>query len=239
MILTELVDPVAGGRLYEGAFRAGLGDAAPTGRVRLDTIARWAQDVAFNDVEDAGLGDRAAWVVRRMRLKVERFPRFREPVVAATFASGFGRMWAERRTTLTGPEAHVEAVALWVHLDPGSGRPVPFDDDELATWSGSANGRQVKARLRHPAPPEDVETRPWRFRATDLDFAEHVNNAVYWEALEEQLIERPEEPGSLDAEIEFREAAQPGEALIRSAPGRLWITAADDDRVHASIYVAT
>jgi acyl-ACP thioesterase len=235
MTPTELIDPLPGGRLHRGRFQAGLGDAAPSGRVRLDAIARWVQDVAYADVEDAGLADRAAWVVRRTRLKVERFPRFRERVEATTFASGFGKMWAERRTTLTGPHARVEAVALWVHLDPASGRPVPFDDEEMATWGDSAGDRRVRARLRHPEPPDGASMAPWRFRAADLDLAEHVNNAVYWEPLEEHLL--ADEPAGIDAEIEFREAAQPGDALIRAEPGHLWITA-PDGRVHASVAVA-
>ena len=237
MILTELIDPRPGGRLHHGRFQAGLGDAAPTGRVRLDAIARWVQDVAYADVEAAGLADRAAWVVRRTRLKVERFPRFREQVEATTFASGFGKMWAERRTTLVGPEARVEAVALWVHLDPASGRPIPFDDEEMATWGDSADGRKVRARLRHSPPPGEATSAAWRFRAADLDLAQHVNNAVYWEPLEETLV--AVDPDAIDAEIEFREAAQPGDALIRAAPGHLWITAPDDGRIHASIVVAT
>src|SRR5829696_4057401 len=236
MTLTELVDPVAGGRLHEDVFQAGLGDVAPSGRVRLDTLARWVQDVAYADLEASGLADRAAWVVRRTRLKVERFPRFREVVRATTFASGFGRMWAERRTTLVGHTARVEAVALWVHLDPRSGRPIPFDADEMATWGDSANGRTVKARLRHATPPEGLASAPWRFRVADLDIARHVNNAAYWEVLEEDFAGR--EPEAIDAEIEFRDAAQPGDALVRAEPGRLWITA-PDGRIHASVVVAT
>ena len=46
-----------------------------SGRVRLDGLARWLQDVAYADVEDAGLAERAVWVVRRTRIRVERFPR--------------------------------------------------------------------------------------------------------------------------------------------------------------------
>lgn len=231
--------PTQGERIFELSIRGGLADAAPSGRIRLDAIARWVQDVAYADAENAGLADRAAWVVRRTRLRVERFPRFREQVTAATFCSGLGRMWAERRTTITGPEARVETAALWVHLDPASGRPVPFDDDELKTWAASANGRQVKARLRHPAPSDEATATPWRFRAAELDLAAHVNNAAYWEPLEEDLIARDPEPVSLDAEIEFREAAQPGEALVLREPGRLWISAADGGVVHASIVVAS
>ena len=34
------------------------------------------QDVAYADVDDAGVADHAVWVVRRMRIKVNHFPRF-------------------------------------------------------------------------------------------------------------------------------------------------------------------
>jgi len=43
------------GRVFSLTRRPLLGDCAPSGRVRLDAIARWLQDVAYTDVEDAGL----------------------------------------------------------------------------------------------------------------------------------------------------------------------------------------
>jgi hypothetical protein len=47
----------------------------------------------------------------------------------------------------------------------------------------------------------------------DLDLAGHVNNAVYWEALEDELVAREPEAG-LEAEIEHRAAAGAGEATV-------------------------
>ena len=96
---TELVPLPAKGRVYEGTAKPGLADCAPSGRVRLDTIARWLQDVAYGDVADAAVADVAVWVVRRTRIRVERFPRFGELCRLQTFCSGFGRAWAERRQT--------------------------------------------------------------------------------------------------------------------------------------------
>ena len=58
-----------------------------------------------------------------------------EHLELATFCSGLGKMWAERRTTVTSSDqedACVEAVSLWVHLDPESWRPVPFSEAEVA-----------------------------------------------------------------------------------------------------------
>jgi acyl-ACP thioesterase len=224
--LTQLVPPPATGRVFTDRARAGLGDVAPSGRVRLDAIARWLQDAAFADLVDSGLPDDGVWVVRRLRLRVERFPRFREAVAVETWCSGAGSLVAERRSTVRGDDGGlVEAVALWVHLDPASGRPrrMPPGFDEV--YGPSADGRRVRARLRHRAPPDGVARAPWRFRAADLDLADHVNNAVYWEALEEDLAL----PEPFDGEIEHRAPADAGDAWLVRAPGMLWIAGGNGD----------
>jgi acyl-ACP thioesterase len=234
----ELVPPPGVGRRFERTLLPGLADAAPGGRVRLDALARWLQDVAHADVVDAGVGDRAVWVVRRARLQVARWPRFDEPATVATFGSGLGRMWAQRRTTITTTAGGlVEAVALWVHLDPGGARPVPLTEAELDIYGPSAMGRAVKARLRHPAaPPEGAAGRPWTFRAGELDLAGHINNAAYWTALEEELV-AGEEPAGLDVELEFRTPAQAGPFTVVAEGHRRWIVA-PDGTVHASFAIA-
>ncbi len=239
---SELVAPPSCGRIFTQTVRPGLADCAPSGRIRLDAIARWLQDVAYADVEDAGVAASAVWVVRRTRLLVTRFPRFAERFTLATFCSGLGKMWAERRTTITrdGLEgADVEAVSLWVHLDPASWRPVPFDDAEIAAYRDGAAERRVSARLRHPAPAPEAERLPWTFRATECDIADHVNNAAYWLPLEEELLERAgrePEPEQIDVEIEFRTPAQPGQKLILRAGPRRWIVGPRGE-THASLVV--
>ena len=86
------------GRAFTQTRLPGFADCAPSGRVRLDALACWLQDVAYADVADAGLERAAVWVVRRTRMRVNRFPRFGERFELTTYCSGFGRMWAERRT---------------------------------------------------------------------------------------------------------------------------------------------
>jgi acyl-ACP thioesterase len=229
----EIVTYPGTGRRFEQSLAVGLADAAPSGRVRLDALARWLQDVALADVVDAGLGEAALWVVRRTRLAVTRFPRFGETATVATFCSGIGRMWAQRRTTVaTSGGGLVEAVALWVHLDPASLRPIPFSGEELKMYSASAAGREIKARLRHPGPSEEAASRAWHFRSTELDVADHINNAAYWAVLEDELLAGPE-PAAIDVELEFRTPAQPGEHVVRSAGAQRWVLAVDG-AVHAS-----
>lgn len=233
----ELVPHPGVGRAFQQTVIAGLADAAPGGRVRLDALARWLQDAALDDVVDAGLGDVALWVVRRSRIKVEAFPRFGDEATVTTWSSGTGRMWAQRRTTVTTPGgARAEAVALWVHLDPATGRPMPITTAEMEVYGPSAAGREVKARLRHPAPPTDATPAPWTFRPTELDVADHINNAAYWSPLEAELLTRAAEPARIDVEVEHKTPAQPGKHTILTAGDRRWIV--EGDEVRASFLLA-
>jgi acyl-ACP thioesterase len=222
-----------GGRAFERPMRPGIADATATGRCRLDAIARWLQDVAYADLVDSGFEGRGAWIVRRTRIRVEAFPRFGEELAARTFCSGIGRFSAERRTTVVGKGAAVEAVARWVCLDPEAGRPMRFPPEFREVYEESADGRDANVRIRHPDPPPAAEGEPWRFRAAELDPAGHINNSHYWTPLEEDLASR-DDPEAIDAEIEYRDPAMPGEAtLLRDGPG-LWIVSASGG-VHASL----
>ena len=237
--LSELIAPPRHGRLYTGVARAGLGDVAPSGRMRLDALARWIQDVSYADMEDAGLAELAVWVIRRMRIQVTRFPRFGERFRLETFCSGLGRMWAERRVTVIPKGTRhsvVEAATLWVHLDPLGERPVPLLAPEIETFEEAASGRRVTARLRHPRPHATKQKRRWRFRHTDCDLAGHVNNCAYFEPLEEELLSDGAEPEQLDVEIEFRTPAQPGDKVVLRDGRWRWIV--DGAETHASIVLA-
>ena len=103
-----------------------IGDASPGGRLRLDALARYLQDVSNDDTRDGGLDD-DGWVVRRTALRAERIPVMGEELVLQTFCSGTGGRWAERRVRIRGDRGGVvDAVSLWVHVDLATGRPAPL-----------------------------------------------------------------------------------------------------------------
>jgi acyl-ACP thioesterase len=210
-------------RVFSHAPQVGLADVAPGGRVRLDALARWLQDAAWADVVDSGIEDDGVWIVRRLELLIERFPRFGERATVETACSGAAKLWAERRSTVhSDGGGRVEAVALWVHLD-ANGRPRPLPPGFDAVYGAAAAGRRPKARLHHPAaPPAGATQRPWRFRAAELDLAGHVNNAAYWQVLEEELV-GGEPRDAATYEIEHRAAAGAGEATVHSVDGLRWI----------------
>ena len=228
------------GRVVTIARDVGLADVRPDSTLRLDAIARFLQDVADHDAVTAEV-DGGLWVLRRMALHVARTPRFRAELSCSTWCSGVGARWAERRTDLVfGELTCVQAGALWVHVDPTTGAPARLPEGFDALWGATANGRRVRANLRHAAPPADARTDQWPLRATDVDVLDHVNNAAYWAPVEEELARRGR-PRVTDAEIEFRGgvyADEPVDILTADAPGGFatwWCVRGD---VRASALVA-
>lgn len=238
----ELVARPERGRCFTTSRRVRMGDVDTTGRLRLDGLARYLQDVANDDSRDAGFDPSAPWLVRRTLITVDAAPRLGEVVTLTTFSGGHGSRWAERRTSLTGNEGgRVETVSLWIFVDPVSGRPARLTEAFHATYDEAAAGRTVSARLHHGPPPERADRVPWPLRATDLDVLGHVNNAATWAAVEYELARRGLVP--VRAELEYPGAIGPEDVVeLRStvdAAGTVsaWLVAGAT--VRASAVVAT
>ena len=246
----EYVDLPTRGRIFRAARRVHLGDVDARGAVRLEAIARYLQDVATDDADDAELSEaRGVWVLRSSDLEIATTPVYHETVELATFCSGTGPRWAERRTRLTGDRgALVDAAALWVFVDREHGRPLALDDDFHARYAESAGGRRVRGRLVHGAVPTDADRRPWPLRTSDFDVLDHVNNARSLEAVEDELVRCL--PGRLPvrARIEYRGTLERGDAveLASSTAPRaagdavlsVWLSVGGDVRVSATVTVA-
>jgi acyl-ACP thioesterase len=215
-----LVPLPASGRTFTRGRRVRLGDVSPNGRLRLDALARFVQDVSNDDTVDAGLRDDMAWVVRRTVVEVRAEARLREDLELTTFCGGIGGRWAERRVSVKGSQgAHIETATLWVHLNMDTGRPVVLPQQFHELYSEAAGGRTVRAKLRHDAPPTGtdgsgadegraVERLDWPLRFTDFDVLDHVNNALAWAAVEEVRAPRRQLRAPVRAEVEYRDAIE-------------------------------
>lgn len=231
------------GRTFSRRRRVRLGDVSPGGRLRLDALARFAQDVSNDDTVDAGMEDDMAWVVRRTVVEVRAEARLREEIELTTFCGGVGSRWAERRVRVTGEHgAHIEVATLWVHLDMATGRPLKLPPSFHEIYGEAAGGRSVSARLRHgDPPPVGAVVAPWPLRFTDFDVLNHVNNAVSWAVVEEERVARKHLRAPLRAEVEYRDAVERGHQVGRIAvdgeDGSLsvWLVdVADPSRVYTS-----
>lgn len=218
------------GRVYESERRIRLSDTDAGGRLRLDAVARYLQDVAGDDVEDAGWSaDEHVWVVRRLEVEVVRQFAGDERVALATWCSGVGASAAGRHTRLAGDRGGlIETETAWIHLD-REGRPLRLPERFHAVYGPSAAGRRVSTRLSLPDPPAEAGRVPWQLRVADVDVLGHVNNAAYWAAVEEVVREPP-----VHAVLEYRrplDLADPVELLV--ADGVVGFAVGDDVRAVA------
>jgi acyl-ACP thioesterase len=203
------------GRVYTTRRIVRSTDVVPSGRLRLDALARYLQIAAEDDLADSGLSEPVVWLVRRCELRIAALPAMGERLLIATFCSATGPRWAERTTTLRAPDATplVQASAVWAVVSAADGRPVPLSADFLAAYGESAGGRVVSARLSHPRPAIAHDgngvgiaspSTAWPLRAVDFDTAGHVNNAVHWAVVEDELAAGNWVPSV--AEVEYHRA---------------------------------
>jgi acyl-ACP thioesterase len=208
---TEFIALPTRGRVFLRDRQVRLGDVDQRGRLRLDAIARYLQDIATDDTADAGLDDdgpATSWVVRRTMIDIDQAAQLDEPVELRTFCSGTGRCWAERRTVIDGAlGASIDAVSLWIRIDATTGRPIGIGERFIELYAATADSRHVSPRLQLPGPSDDVEHLPWPIRAVDLDPLRHVNNAVHWAIVEESLPPRARRGR---AEIEYLRPIEAG-----------------------------
>ena len=235
--LSVLLAPIPEtGRTFGARRRIRLADLDPHGRVRLDAVARLLQDIAIDDVDETGWGaPEHLWFVRTMRLDVLRPLVGDRTVELVTWCSGVGTLAAGRRWSVTGDAGgRIEVDSVWIHLDRNG---VPSRIEEFGVYAGAADGRRVSTRAALPEPRAPVRRLPWPLRATDIDLHGHVNNAVYWQAVEQLLIGNgPDLRMPLLARIEYREPIDLDERVelaVGAAPGELHVAFLAGDRVKA------
>lgn len=208
----EFLPEPATGRVFAGSRTVRATDVTPGGRLRFDALARYLQDVAEDDLTDAGGAASYGWLVRRCTVTVRSYPATGASLRLRTFCSAVGPRWAERTTTVRCESGDLmQARAVWVALSRSTGRPAPLDQAFHEHYGEATEGRRVSARLSHPAPPAEAAGRPWPLRAADVDKAGHVNNAIPWAAVEDVLA--AEGPVPTTAEIEYH-----GEILPEEQP---------------------
>jgi acyl-ACP thioesterase len=233
-----LAPPAIEGRRFTGSRKVRLGDVDGTGRLRLDALTRYTQDVSDDDTTDAGLPADPGWVVRSTVVDELVPAALAEHLTFVTFCSGIGRTWAERRLSISGDGgARYEVATVWICVNPTTGAPSSLTDQFMELYGPAAAGRKVSARLTNPKPPSDpagLSTEQWSLRAADYDVYNHVNNAAYWAVVEQRLDSLPPVPRR--SRMEYGRGIEPTASVpIAQSGGResgslvLWWLGDEDD----------
>jgi len=204
-MLDPLLPIPTSGRTFAAHRRVRLADMDERGRVRLDAVARFLQDVAIDDVQETGWGvPDHLWFVRRIRVEVRSPLLDDREVRLVTWCSGLAAIAAGRRWSVEGDRGgRVEVDSVWIHLGPDQ-RPARIES--FGIYAEATGGRSVSTRLELPLPAADSPRTPWPLRATDVDLHGHVNNAVYWQAVEDVLRSSPiDVRRPLAAELDYRD----------------------------------
>jgi acyl-ACP thioesterase len=223
----EFLPPPAAGRVFTARYPVRRTDVTPGGRLRLDALARFLQDVAEDDVAGSGLAEPYSWMVRRCGLAIRGYPRYGQRLRLATFCSATGPRWAERTTTVTAAGTDlIQARMVWVAVDPVTGESTLVGPEFHRLYGPAAQGRRVSVRLSHPRPGPSATGRDWPVRATDFDAAGHVGNTVHWQAAEEVLAGLDWLPAR--AEMEYHHPILPGARLrlacqLSASRADLWL----------------
>ncbi|MDV6268021.1 acyl-[acyl-carrier-protein] thioesterase [Rhodococcus globerulus] len=173
------------------------GDINAAKALRLDGVARYLQDIATDNIEAIEAVDtHPFWIVRRTVIDVIRPAIWPEYLTMTRWCSAFSTRWANMRVRFDGSNgALIETEGFWIHISAESGMPTRMSDDFMKPLEESTDEHRLKWKrvIADNAPdaeaPGVIDT-PFTLRVTDIDPFDHVNNAVYWQAVEEVISTR-------------------------------------------------
>ena len=213
------IPPPRDGRTFSARRTVRLADVDRLGRLRLDAVARYLQDVAIEDVQETGWGTpRHLWFIRKIRVDVlTPFVGDRE-IELTTWCSSLAAIAAGRRWSVRGDGGgHAEVDSVWIHLGPDA-RPERIE--RFGPYAEAAGDRVASTKLELPEPDGGAHAVPWPLRATDEDVHGHVNNAVHWQAVEHALTLIGRDPARpLVAELDYRDPLDLGDVVELAAGG--------------------
>ena len=210
-------------------FRVRFDEAGPDGRLRTSVLLRYAQDLAWYHSAQRGF-DRAwyaerglTWLVRAAEVAVLEPVQVGDEMTGTTRVIGWRRVWARRRTDFVDVDGTPIAWVhiYWVLLD-ARGAPTRIPPDFDAVFR-APDATFALGRVPLRDPPPDASAATFAVRPQELDPMDHVNNAVYEDWLEEQVIRAggTEDVRAIPrlARLEYARAAEAG-ASVEAATWR-------------------
>ena len=211
-------------------YQARAHEAGPDGHLRADVLCDYLQDAAANHADALHLGterlaaDGLAWVLARLVVEVDRYPRWPATVQVETWPSGRQGIFATRDfRVMSGGEMLARATTAWFLIDIRRRKPARLPD-QVTSLALPERPRALEDDFgrvpRIPSGTEPVSSRAAGF--SEMDMNRHVNHVRYlaWSAdsmpadwLAEHSLRR--------LEMQFKSEALAGEHIsILNAPAQ-------------------
>ena len=215
--------------IWTERFRVRSYEITPRGTASVLALADYLQEAAGHHAAELGvsmqdlLDDGRAWVLARLRLDIDRLPKWEDDVVVETWPSGLDRLYATREFVLHdgSDEGGVLArgTSAWLVIDTDRRRPLrpPAMLRSLETPDRPpALAHDVSRDL--PAPERTDAASTFTVRYHDLDVNRHVNNVRYLEwALETLPPEVLDARRCLSLQLQFSAETTLGDTVRATA----------------------
>jgi len=188
--------PDSQANVFEREWQLRAADSDRLGRLRLDGVARYIQDVGQDHLREMGYDDvHPLWIVRRTMVDMIGPIEFKDTLRLRRWCSGASNRWCEMRVRIEGRRGGlIESEAFWINFNRETQGPARIADDfmEALLRTTDVDRLRWKAYLKAGSRDDADEIRDFPIRVSDIDLFDHVNNSVYWKVVEEFLEPHPE-----------------------------------------------
>ena len=204
------------GYVYRSAWRVATGDIGGDLQLRLDSVARYIQEVGAENLVDAGEAEEHPhWLVQRTVIDVIAPIEFPNEVAFSRWCSALSSRWCTMRVDLVGSDGgRIETEGFWIAINAKTLTPQRVTDTLIERFASTTTQHRLKWRpwLQNPGDLDQAMAFP--LRRTDIDLFEHVTNTAYWHAIHEVMAMVPEVcTPPYRAVIEYRRPIKFGEDL--------------------------
>ena len=182
------------GYVYRTAWRVATGDIGGDLQLRLDSVARYIQEVGAENLVDAGEAEEHPhWLVQRTVVDVIEPITFPNDVSFSRWCSALSSRWCTMRVDLVGSDGgRIETEGFWIAINAKTLTPQRVTDTLIERFASTTTVHRLKWQPWLQDPVEPGEAMPFTLRRTDIDLFEHVTNTAYWHAIHEVVALVPE-----------------------------------------------
>jgi acyl-ACP thioesterase len=210
--------------IHEERFTVRIHQTGDTGRASIAALADWMQDAATLHAARLGFSHHAmaeagvAWVLTRMCIRMDEYPRLNEAMTLHTWPSSLDKRRAAREFRFLSAQGGQLGVATtsWIAMDVANrrlGTMPEFVASSRETHPEVACGFTGRSLPRPDADAPDAQAVELTARRADLDWNAHVNNVHLLEwALEPVPAPLPFTAPSL-VDIAFRAEIRHGDGV--------------------------
>jgi medium-chain acyl-[acyl-carrier-protein] hydrolase len=174
---------------FEKQYRVHVYETGPDGKLNLFSLFNYLQDIASDHAIRLGFGrddlmrDNRFWVLSRIYAEISLMPEWEDSVIVKTWPNGTDKLFALRNFDVSFPDGtHIaSATSSWLILDMTT-RKVQRPDNILSKFYSDLHPNHSPIRYAsklEPSSEENLSTRLYTIRVSDLDVNLHANNVKY------------------------------------------------------------